>query len=714
MSGPATPELSALVRSPADEMRRRWELGEPIDSESLLDARPGLRNDALAALDVVYEEYCLRLAAGEIAPEAEILRRFPEWADRLQVLFDCHRLLDADDRAASDSRRPTVGETIAGFELVEELGRGAGGQVFLATQAELANRPVVVKISALNGSEHLLLAQLQHTNIVPIHAAAIDRPRGVRLICMPYLGRTTLAVVRDALQSIPPALRSGEQLSQIIALENHGPALAHGPFATALCRIAAALADALQFAHDRNLVHFDLKPENILLAAGGAPMLLDFHLAQGPIGPGDCPIGPLGGTLQYMAPEQRAALAEVAAGRPVSIAVDHRADIYGLGAVLCESLGGDPLAVESSQLPALNPQVSVGLADILAKCLHPRPEHRYETAAALADDLRRHVDDRPLVGVPNRKLTERWRKWRRRRPGSLMAATALVVALSIVAGIGWQVRDRGREAEQAHLAGQEMMRIEHYEDAIQSFDRGLGRIDGLPFHATLAGRLRSDRDASARLEIGRQLHVLAEELRGFDGIAPLPPDRAAILVAKCRELWSSRELVPDSTDDWQDVALFAAKNVDHRAALAWIDEAESALGASAVLAYERNRHCRALGLATVDGPADPEPRTARAIYALGRSHLASDDLLGAMARLERAVALDPAGHWPNFYFGLCAYRLGRFEAAVTAFSVCIGNAPVVGVHFHNRGLAYAALGAADLAQRDFDEAVRRDPNLTRP
>jgi tetratricopeptide (TPR) repeat protein len=97
--------------------------------------------------------------------------------------------------------------------------------------------------------------------------------------------------------------------------------------------------------------------------------------------------------------------------------------------------------------------------------------------------------------------------------------------------------------------------------------------------------------------------------------------------------------------------------------------------------------------------------------ALGRALLRSGDLERAAEALGRAVRLQPHGLWPNFYQGLCAYRRGRYDDAVTAFSVCIGAAPEAAGCYFNRALAYTALGRTEPALRDLDQAVRLDPTL---
>ena len=93
-------------------------------------------------------------------------------------------------------------------------------------------------------------------------------------------------------------------------------------------------------------------------------------------------------------------------------------------------------------------------------------------------------------------------------------------------------------------------------------------------------------------------------------------------------------------------------------------------GPSVVVEHERH----ALGLAKSSASTAPPPRTVREHSALGRAYLASGDLDRASEELTKALRLDPAGRWPNFYFGQCAHRLGCHLDAVAAFSVCIGIA----------------------------------------
>src|SRR5205085_11221792 len=111
-------------------------------------------------------------------------------------------------------------------------------------------------------------------------------------------------------------------------------------YVESVCVVGACLGDALQYAHERGLVDLDVKPSNVLLAADAQPMLLDFHLARAPLRRGEPVPEWFGGTPDYMSPEQVRTLEAVRQRRPVPADVDARSDVYSLGLLLYEALGG--------------------------------------------------------------------------------------------------------------------------------------------------------------------------------------------------------------------------------------------------------------------------------------------------------------------------------------------------------------------------------------
>ena len=154
---------------------------------------------------------------------------------------------------------PRVGDVLAGFRILRELGRGAFARVYLAEEIHLGRRPVAIKVSRAEGDEPRILARLQHANIVPVHSAYDDPETGWRVLCMPYFGGANLAQVLDSAGSPSPGRSAG--LSLIDALDRisrthsighasdgeltSGPASGHGHVEAAPSPLSLALSSGV-------------------------------------------------------------------------------------------------------------------------------------------------------------------------------------------------------------------------------------------------------------------------------------------------------------------------------------------------------------------------------------------------------------------------------------------------------------------------------------
>ncbi|OWK46653.1 serine/threonine-protein kinase [Fimbriiglobus ruber] len=741
LSGSPAPPSSFVDRL-ADEMMTRWRAGGRLRTEDFLDRHPDLWHRPDAALELIAEELALRTEGGEDVAAEELVARFPAWAAQVTALLDCQRVLGPP----AAPRFPVPGDMLGEFRLVAELGRGVHGRVFLATQSGLADRPVVLKLGPDAGNEHLSLARLQHTHIVPLYSAHEFPAAGLRALCMPYFGGATLAELLTATAKREPLGRSGALLLAALAaapapagipVPQPGPAcalLGRASFVEAVCWIGACLADALQYAHDRGLLHLDLKPSNVLLAADGVPMLLDFHLARPPLRAGESAPTWIGGTPGYMPGEQLAALDAVRTGDPVPGAVDARADVYALGVLLTEAL--------RYQGPADDGEiVSVGLADVLAHCTETDAARRYPTAAELAADLRRHMADLPLRGVRNRSFHERWRKWRRRRPYALSLVLAVAATAAIGSGVTLHAQRQVGRARTALEEGESFLRQGRLAEAAEAFRGTEALAQGVPFQYDLTARVKAGKRATERGLAVTELHALCERVRPMYAAEVLAPDEARKVAELCRAVWAERESVvrnlegqasADLEQQWRadlldlgimtaylDASLAApdSKTDDRRRALETLAQAESLLGASGVLYLERANHARALGLMDMAAEADrlaqaARPRTAWEHLAVGRAKLGAGDAKGAAADLDSAIALDPRSLWANYYQGVCCLRLGDPTGALSAFSACVAIAPQSAWCYFNRGLAQTELGRQPQARADFDRATALDRTLT--
>jgi serine/threonine protein kinase/tetratricopeptide (TPR) repeat protein len=749
---PIRPQDTPSIEDLAEDMARRWRKGERPPVEEYLALHPELGDQPEAALELVYEEIQLRQEDGPEVLSEELFGRFPQWRRQVQALLDCHHLLAP---RLAGPRYPQVGEMMGEFRLLAELGRGGQGRVYLATQPTLADRLVVLKLGPRAGREHLSLARLQHTHIVPLHSVHDSPAHRFRALCMPYFGGATLAQLLAKLRARPLMERTGrdllDALRQIGAASRPevkigGPActfLARASYIQAVCWIGACLADALHYAHERGLLHLDLKPSNVLLAADGQPMLLDFHLAHPPISASQPAPLWLGGTPGYMAPEQEAALEAVQEQRRIPLAVDGRADLFALGLLLYEMLGGrlpGPGEAPARSLRKLNPRVTVGLADLVARCLAPSAEMRYPAAAALAADLRRHLADLPLHGVPNRSLAERWAKWRRRRRQTLPLLMVLFTAFIATGLAVGYFRGQTHKARAALQEGTDYLDRRQYAEALDAWKRGVALAEDLPLGGELTRQLQDRLRVAERAQAAHELHLFCEQARPLYIAAPLPESQARAVARHCRTFWQQREEIlqrlrsPGGSAldrqvraDLFDVAILAANlrvrlappeevAAARMEALEILDQAEALLGPSCVLCRERQVQARALGRTRVAKAAERQaaglsPQSAWEHSALGLVAFRAGDMQEAAEQLDRALELEPGALWPNFYRGSCAYKLRQYEDAAAFFSICVALAPRCAWCYYNRGQAYTELSHPDRALHDFDRALHLDPTL---
>jgi tRNA A-37 threonylcarbamoyl transferase component Bud32 len=446
------------------DQRRRWDRGERVPVEHFVAQRPGLRDQTEVLLDLIYGEVILRREAGERPEIAEYLARFPTLADPIRVQFEVDQVLEVGPTRAghgmqSGSTDPTGGPpgprppAPPGYEIVSELGRGGMGVVYLARQIGL-DRLVALKMirageladpaeRARFETEARAASRLSHPNVVQVYDVGEHAGR-------PYL----------ALEHVP-----GGTLADVL----RGPPLA--PRIAA--ELAATLARAVEHAHSQGVVHRDLKPANILLGndecrmtnddkgpistfvirhSSFQPKIADFGLAKRLGADSLTQTGDFVGTPSYAAPEQ-------AAGREVGPA----ADVWALGAILYQMLTGRPPFAGDSAVEILDqvrftdpvapsrlrPHVPRDLETICLTCLRKDPARRYESAAALADDLDRFRNGEPIRARPV-GVAEHVAKWCRRRPalaGTIAALVVLAAASLITVTALWQRAARARDAE---------------------------------------------------------------------------------------------------------------------------------------------------------------------------------------------------------------------------------------------------------------------------
>ena len=724
----------------------------PVRAEDWLERHPEVSRQPELAVRVIYEEVCLREDQGEQVDPVDIFGRFPQWHDALKVLLDCHHLVQPEH---APTIFPQAGQQLGEFQLLHEIDRGAVGRVFLATQPALSDRPLVVKLTPRGGEEHLSLARLQHTHIVPLYLVQDFPAENIRALCMPYLGGTSWAHLLESMKIHAPGQRSGREIVDLLAVSPDtaptvpnfvGPGLrflSRATYLQSVCWIGSCLADALHYAHQRGLVHLDVKPSNVLLAGDGQPMLLDFHLALAEVQSDSGPIERLGGTRAYMSPEQLMATKAVQQGSSLPIGLDGRSDIYSLGVLLYESLSGllpaADEATSSRKLRQANPEVSRGLEDVLHKCLARHPGFRYPDAGELAADLRRHLADLPLHGVANRSLKERWQKWRRRKPHALAVSATALVALAVTSGVGVLfLGDRLRQADLALAQGQQHLDGRDYGLAIEQLENGWDAIRWFPGRNDLKQALQDKISVAKRARLAGALHQLVERLRFIDDFETVPAAKLRELDAGCAKVWEVRNqiVMPQGVvganveterrarADLLDLAVLWAelrtrvvpseKAAQARLeAIDLLNEAQNVFGPSPILELARQRYSadESARPSRVDLSPDLAPRTAWEHFSTGRLLFRTEQWEQARLELQTAIGLEPNAFWPNFYLALAEYRLEHFDQALTAASVCVALSPESAECFYNRALAHQALGHREQSLSDFSRALQLDATL---
>ncbi|MHB8897481.1 MAG: WD40 domain-containing protein [Thermoguttaceae bacterium] len=436
----------------------------------------------------------------------EHAERLGEMLPVLEFLVDLSQC--GEDREAGESpvpppqarppedRRGVLGD----FRIVRELGAGGMGIVYEAEQISLGRR-VALKVLPFATmldprqvlrfqNESRAAASLDHPNIVKVYSVGSDR--GVHYYAMQYIeGRTLASLVTEMRRQAGLDSASGEPVLAIVTTrtfegsacvgrvgsasygeegrvgellcgtegrvadpsygrEGGAGNLSHGRASSgssprpsrahfqSIARLGLQAAEALEHAHQLGIVHRDIKPANLLVDATGQLWITDFGLARIQADSNLTISGDVLGTPRYMSPEQ------VAGDRRV---LDHRSDIYSLGATLYELITLHPPFTETDRNRLLkriaeqeptpvsrsNRSVPQELGTIVLKAMAKEPNARYASARELADDLQRFLDDKPIL-ARRPSLGTRINKWLRRHPG-LTAATMVVLSVALLASL---------------------------------------------------------------------------------------------------------------------------------------------------------------------------------------------------------------------------------------------------------------------------------------
>ena len=504
-----------------DSRRSRDELADSVEASTLA----GLSHEQKCRLTEILDDYLRGLERGLPPATGELLTANPDLADALQPylsglreLHDAAAAFGKDSGLTAEHREESFAEKRLGdFVLLHEIGRGGMGVVYEARQISLSRR-VALKVlpfaAVLDArqiarfkNEAQAAAQLQHPNIVPVYAVGAER--GVHFYAMQFIDGQPLdrAIAQLRCQAGASSVALDETVAypvnDIVAAEQtaswHQPCsylsekwTSRREYFETVMRLGIQAADAIDAAHSFGIVHRDIKPSNLLLDASGKLWVTDFGLARCQTDLSLTQTGDVVGTRQYMSPEQ--ALGQAAL-------VDHRTDIYSLGATLYELLtlrpafeAADGAALlrsidreEPQRIRSLQPLVPLDLETVVNKSMARNRDERYLTAKELADDLRRLLEGKPPV-AQRPTLLDRCgklaRRHRRVAASGMVAVLVTVVALSI--GI-LQIHRAKTQAEQDYARAEAYLR-----QAQETVDRFGSRFAERLGHVPGAERLHRD------------------------------------------------------------------------------------------------------------------------------------------------------------------------------------------------------------------------------
>lgn len=386
------------------------------------------------------------------------------------------------------------GEVIGDFRLIRELGQGGMGVVWEAEQQSI-HRRVALK---------LLLTASAPKTLERFHQEAeaggrLEHPAIVRVYAVGQMAR--------AHYMVQELVGDGFTLADWLASLRRDVDVAPHHYQD-VAELFLQVARALEFAHDEGIIHRDVKPSNILIAADGSPKLADFGLAKIVDNPELSRTGDLAGTPFYMSPEQ-------AMGKRIGI--DHRTDVFSLGATLYEALTleraftGDTsqqvlekiITADPPDPRRLRSRVPRDLSVACKKALEKRRAHRYQTMGAFADDLERYLTHRPIVARPPGPAT-RAMKWARRHP--VLAVSSVIVLMALIV-----IGDAYRELSDALDASE---REKHRSEQLAQLARRKSYTALLS--AAFGDAARSDYAAARRKLSGCNVYLRGWEWRHLD------------------------------------------------------------------------------------------------------------------------------------------------------------------------------------------------------
>jgi tetratricopeptide (TPR) repeat protein/tRNA A-37 threonylcarbamoyl transferase component Bud32 len=657
---------------------------------------------------------------------------------------------DANVAAPPGGAKPTAApaERCGRYVLKHFHAKGGMGEIWMAEDPEIGRSVALKRMLSHRPDqqrrfriEAQVTGQLEHPGIVPIHELSLNE-KGQPFYTMKFVRGRNLEKVIDDYHAAKLS-QGGREVEQF-----------------RLLGIFQALCQTVAYAHSRGVLHRDLKPENVMLGSYGETLLLDWGIAKVMGQPEEAApeaaseyvhldsdndtetrAGAIMGSLSYMSPE-------IAQGKIND--ADQRSDVFLLGGILYAMLTGKPprqgnntmALIKQAQTtipPAprkVKPEVPKPLDAICMKALALRPEDRYPSALALAEDVQRFAAGEP-VSAYREGLVERAWRWARRHRTALLRSAAAVLTVALLAGGYLKYRDlEEKRAADLRAAEEKRVAAQKEADRLQELEKARGELKEFRRLADEA------RFYAATTE------PVSENAPYFDPHEGEARARAALAVAANWGPSLDRLPLPDQHDSvkkelYDQYVLLAQGKIQQAGAtdrkgdedaLALLDEAAKMREPSRgyhrlrAYAYQRLGDDKKAGEERQQAEAEKTPETALDRFlvgeqyrkeAAGSAEIQADGstrkawqadpkrMEEAIKQYRAALKDDPEHYWSYFQMGRCYMSLGRYPEAVEALGACVALRPDTPWGYSVRGSALALMKSYADAEFDLDLAVKK-------
>ena len=584
------------------------------------------------------------------------------------------------------------------YAIEAKLGQGGMAAVYLAVDQSLG-RKVALKVITSRDKESLerfqreaqAIAKLRHPHIVQVYDVGVFGSQ--HYFTMEYIEGVSL---EQMIESSPkPGIQN----------------IAH---------IMMQVAEALDYAHQQDIVHRDVKPSNILIDKKGTAYLTDFGIAKQLSGL-DRKLtltGNVIGTVEYMSPEQTT-------GKSKDI--DFRSDIFSLGTTLYHCITGrvpfegGPVLDTISNIVNKDPKqpttiirwIPHDLETICLKCLEKDKTKRYQTASELVEDLRRYLAGEPILARRTMYLTKLWYKAKRNRTTALAVSSAVLIMIGVLVYRITSVAESGRKVKEYQQKAQECFEQGKYDDARVYYEKILeisSADEDIKVMRDKCNKILNQKAQEAEAKVKKdELRTKAKNILDRITKGATPDQQIAI----AQDALKVDETYADALQalgeaykkkrEYDKAYKYFTDAINHNPKLAY-----SYYGRATITGYTWGRLGEAI--ADFEKVMELDPESHIGFIAKGNIARRQEKYDLAIEYYNRAIELSPEGHWAYSQRAAVYFMLGDTKKAVEDLTESIRFNPAYATAYDNRAAIYVSEGKYDLGIADCNKAIELEPD----